>query len=77
MELRDQLSRSWRPFGYWALTLNASLGFPAIVAGAVLAPDAPWAVVAGVYATILAAFCTAAAVRQWGKNKGSETNNED
>ncbi len=69
---RDRASRWWRPVGQWALTVNAALGFPAIVVLAILKTGNELGVVAGAYATVLATWAAAAGVRQWGKNKGSE-----
>ena len=71
--MRDTASRWWRPVGCWALTLNASLGFPALVVMAIL--DKGTGVIGtlvGAYGTVLATWATAAGIRQWGKNNGSE-----
>ena len=65
--------RTWRPFGFWALTINASFGFPVLVIGVFLRPEAPWSVLAGSYASVLMAWCMAAGIRQWGKNEGVES----
>ena len=67
---RDTASKSWRPFGYWALTINVAFGFVTLVILAVLGIDI--GVLAGSYASLLAAWCAAAGIRQWGKH-----NNED
>ena len=73
-EARNGASKWWRPVGYWALTINVALGFPAIVAMAVLDKGtAVLGTVAGTYASLLAAWAAAAGIRQWGKNNGSET----
>lgn len=67
------LSRTWRPFGYWGLTVNVSLGPAFMVAVPILWPDASLVLLAQVYPMLLAAWVAAAAVRQWGKVKGAET----
>lgn len=67
------LSRTWRPLGYWGLTVNVSLGPVFIGAVPILWPDADLTLFAQVYPMLLAAWVSAAAVRQWGKNKGAET----
>ena len=72
MTMRDTASRSWRPFGYWALTLNVAFGFPALVIGSVVSPETEWGIIAGSYASLLMAWATAAGIRQWGKNVGTE-----
>lgn len=64
-------SRSWRPFGFWALTINSAVGFPVILIGLVVMPDSDWAVAAGAYATVLATWAAAAGIRQWGKNSNT------
>ena len=70
--MRDTASKSWRPFGFWALTLNTSLGFPILIAGVYFKPEAPWGTLAGAYASLLATWAVAAGIRQWGKNAGTE-----
>lgn len=64
--------QNWRTFGYWALTLNAALGFPTLVCLTLLRATESLTVLAGAYATVLTTWIGAAAVRQWGKNTGSE-----
>lgn len=66
------MARYWRPFGCWLLTLNAGLGFPVIVVGMLLQPEANWGTVSGTYASVLACWAAAAGIRQWGKSNGSE-----
>ncbi len=68
--------KHWRPFGYWALTLNAALGFPALVTLAILEKGTDsLGVLAGAYASVLATWAASAGIRQWGKNNGSELEN--
>lgn len=70
---RDMCSRWWRPFGAWALTINASLGFPALLAMVALGQgESSIGTLAGIYGSVLATWATMAGIRQWGKNKGSE-----
>ena len=69
---RDLSARWWRQVGFWGLTINAVLGFPAMVALLVLDAGVELGTLAGAYASILAAWTAAAGVRQWGKNKGAE-----
>lgn len=66
---RDKASASWRPIGYWALTINAALGFP-ILAVATFMSVTDLGVLAGAYASVLAAWAAAAGIRQWGKHNG-------
>lgn len=71
--MRNRASKSWRPAGAWALTLNASLGFPALLAMAIFDKGTDnIGTLVGAYGTVLAAWATAAGIRQWGKNNGSE-----
>lgn len=70
--MRDMASRYWRPFGYWALTLNVSFGFPAILIAHIVRPEGAWGTVAGSFSALLMAWCAAAGIRQWGKNDGAE-----
>ena len=65
-------NNSWRPVGYWGLTLATVIGFPLMVVQGVIFPDANLAASAQVYPYVLAAWCGAAGIRQWGKNMGSE-----
>lgn len=71
--MRDLVTKWWRPAGAWALTLNASLGFPAIVALAAFGRGEHIGTVAGAYGTVLATWATAVGIRQWGKSNGSES----
>jgi hypothetical protein len=71
MICRDSASKWWRPIGYWMLTFNASLGFAVLIAMAVF-DIGQLGVISGAYASILAAWCAAAGIRQWGKNNGTE-----
>lgn len=48
------------------------LGFPVMIAVLWFAPEADWGIMSAIYPTILAAWCAAAGIRQWGKNRGSE-----
>ena len=69
-------SRTWRPFGYWALTLNVSLIPPFIVLGPTILSTVDMVhvdMLSDLYPGLLAAWVSAAAVRQWGKIKGAET----
>lgn len=71
--MRNAASKYWRPLGAWLLTLNAGLGFPALIAMAIM--DKGTGVIGtlvGAYGTVLATWATAAGIRQWGKNNGSE-----
>ena len=65
------LNRTWRPFGYWGLTLNVIYGPVVLVIGPPQGLDLT--LFAQVYPVILATWAAAAAVRQWGKIKGAET----
>ncbi len=69
-------SRTWRPFGYWALTLNVSFIPLFVIAGPLLSPRIDTISVemlTDLYPAMLACWAAAAAVRQWGKIKGAET----
>lgn len=73
---RDISAKWWRQVGYWGLTLNASLGFPVLILALWFSSDdTDWSIMTAIYPTILAAWCAAAGIRQWGKNKGSEVEN--
>lgn len=78
MELREmKANRTWRPFGYWMLTLNASFGLPLMYAFAVLDVGVDHlGTLAGAYASVLAAWAAGAGIRQWGKNTGTEQGDE-
>ena len=65
-------NNSWRPVGYWGLTLATVIGFPLMVVQGVIFPVADLTAAAQVYPYVLAAWCGAAGIRQWGKNMGSE-----
>lgn len=69
---RDLSARWWRQVGFWGLTLNAVLGFPAMIALLLLDGETELGVLSGAYATILAAWTAAAGIRQWGKNRNAE-----
>lgn len=69
---RDLSARWWRQVGFWGLTLNAVLGFPAMVALLLLDGETEMGVLSGAYAAILAAWTAAAGIRQWGKNRDAE-----
>lgn len=72
--MRDVCSRWWRPVGAWALTVNASLGFPVLMAMAIFDKGSPHiGTLVGSYGTVLATWATIAGIRQWGKNNGSES----
>jgi len=66
-------ARWWRQVGFWGLTINAVLGFPILVLALWFAPETDWGIMTAIYPTILAAWCAAAGIRQWGKNRGTET----
>ena len=68
---RDLSARWWRQIGFWGLTLNAVTGFPILVLALWLKPDTDWGIMTAIYPTILAAWCAAAGIRQWGKNQGT------
>ena len=68
-----RFNRTWRPLGYWGLTINVSLGPVVMVLVPILWPGTSLLYLSQVYPMLLAAWAAAAAVRQWGKNKGSET----
>ena len=68
----DLSARWWRQVGFWGLTFNAVLGFPAMVALLVFGSATELGVLSGAYATILAAWTAAAGIRQWGKNREAE-----
>jgi len=61
------LHRTWRPFGCWALTANISLGPVCMVVIPILWPDTDLTLLAQVYPMLLAAWATAAGIREWGK----------
>ena len=67
-----RLHRTWRPFGYWALTINVSLGPVIMVVFPILWPNVNLLLIAQVYPMLLASWAAAAAIRQWGKNSGFE-----
>lgn len=67
---RDISARWWRQVGFWGLTFNAILGFPAMAFLLVFGVEI--GTLAGAYATILAAWTAAAGIRQWGKNRNAE-----
>jgi hypothetical protein len=67
---RDKLSKTWRPFGCWMLTINVSFGFPGLFIATYLKPDTNWSIVSGTYAALLTAWIAAAGIRQWGKHNG-------
>lgn len=69
---RDLSARWWRQFGFWGLTLNAVLGFPAMVALLLFDGATELGVLSGAYAAILAAWTAAAGIRQWGKKQEAE-----
>lgn len=69
---RDLSARWWRQVGFWGLTINAVLGFPILVLALWFAPETDWGIMTAIYPTILAAWCAAAGIRQWGKNQGTE-----
>lgn len=69
---KDTSARWWRQIGFWGLTVNMILGFPTILGALWFAPNTNWDPLITIYPTILAAWCTAAGIRQWGKNRGSE-----
>ncbi|ADK73488.1 hypothetical protein RDJLphi1_gp87 [Roseobacter phage RDJL Phi 1] len=48
------------------------LGFPVILVALWYAPETDWGILSAIYPTILAAWCAAAGIRQWGKNQGTE-----
>jgi Na+(H+)/acetate symporter ActP len=64
--------RLWRQVGFWGLTLSATLGFPIVVLGVILRPEADWGALTGMYTPVLFAWVAAAGIRQWGKNSGAE-----
>ncbi len=69
-------SRTWRPFGYWALTLNISFIPLFVIVGPLLTTHIDSInveMVTDLYPAMLATWAAAAAVRQWGKNQGTET----
>ena len=66
------LNRTWRPLGYWGLTINVTLGPVWMSVVPVIWPATNMTLLAQVYPTLLAAWVAAAAVRQWGKNTGVE-----
>ena len=62
----------WRLVGYWGLTLNVVF-LPAIfVIVPTFFPNADMIYVSAHYPIMLGAWVAAAAVRQWGKNAGTE-----
>lgn len=66
------MNKTWRPYGYWGLTINVSLGPVFMVTVPILWPETDLTLLAQVYPMLLAAWTAAAAVRQWGKNAGTE-----
>ena len=69
---RSVSAKWWRQVGFWGLTANMVLGFPVILVALWYAPEADWGILSAIYPTILAAWCAAAGIRQWGKNQGTE-----
>lgn len=69
---RDVSARWWRQVGFWGLTVNAVLGFPILLLALWFKPETDWGIMTAIYPTILAAWCAAAGIRQWGKNQGAE-----
>ena len=60
-------SRTWRPFGYWALTLNVALIPPFVILGPSLFPSVDLMAVemlTDLYPALLATWAAAATVRQ-------------
>lgn len=70
--MRDKMSEHWRPFGYWALTLNTAFGFPVMAFSMIFRPELDWGALTGAYGALLAAWCAAAGIRQWGKHNGEQ-----
>ena len=69
---RDLSARWWRQVGFWGLTLNAVLGFPAMVVLLLVDATTELGVLSGAYAAILAAWTAAAGIREWGKARAEE-----
>lgn len=69
---RNVSARWWRQVGFWGLTINASLGFPAMLLMLIFVDEVELGVVSGMYAAILAAWTAAAGIRQWGKNQAAD-----
>lgn len=70
---RDLSARWWRQVGFWGLTINTVLGFPVLVGALMWFPEGDWGVLAATYTSLLTAWCLAAGIRQWGKNRGVES----
>ena len=65
-------SKWWRQVGYWALTIQITLGLPALFVIPVIWPETNLTLASSAYMAVLAAWVAAAGIRQWGKNKGKE-----
>ncbi len=62
----------WRLVGYWGLTLNVVFLPALFVIIPSYLPNADLSYVSNHYPIMLGAWVAAAAVRQWGKNSGTE-----
>ncbi len=62
----------WRLVGYWGLTLNVVFLPAVFVIVPTYIPNADLSYVYAHYPIMLGAWVAAAAVRQWGKNEGTE-----
>lgn len=59
----------WRPFGLWGLSINVTIGFPALYVFKYLRPELDLGILAGAYATLLATWTAAAGIRAFEKTK--------
>jgi len=66
------LRKHWRTVGYWGLTLNVVFAPAAFIIIPVLAPSASLVLASQHFPMMMGAWVAAAAVRQWGKSKGTE-----
>ena len=71
--MRDNASKTWRPFGAWGITLNAVLGLPMLAAVVLIRPEVEIGSLTGAYASILALYAAIYGIRHWGKNTGVES----
>ena len=73
---RDLSAIWWRQVGFWGITINAVLGFPALLLISFITPDSNLHYVSSAYPAVLATWAAAAGIRQWGKNKNAEQSPE-
>jgi hypothetical protein len=70
--IEESLRKNWRTVGYWGLTLNVIFAPAAFIIIPTLAPTTGLEIASQHFPMMLTAWVAAAAVRQWGKIKGTE-----